>query len=191
MVGTARYALSPKRVILCSLICLGTVGLAGRTSEQMAATEEIEALYQQYAGWFRARLVRRFGTDDADDLMQETWLRLVPTSGAAVRYPKALLMRIASNIATDVARTRARHKRDEAQAVFLSAERAQSSTQFEEVSLREVVLDLPQPLRDVFVMSRFGGLTHAQIAEQLGISPKTVEWRMTKALAHCAAQLRA
>ncbi|RZJ42880.1 MAG: sigma-70 family RNA polymerase sigma factor [Brevundimonas sp.] len=187
MVGTARYALSPKRVILCSLICLGTVGLAGRTSEQMAATEEIEALYQQYAGWFRARLVRRFGTDVADDLMQETWLRLVPTGGAAVRYPKALLMRIASNIATDVARRRARHNRDEAQAAFLSAERAQSSTQIDEVSLR----GLPQPLRDVFVMSRFGGLTHAQIAEQLGISPKTVEWRMTKALAHCAAQLRA
>jgi RNA polymerase sigma-70 factor (ECF subfamily) len=64
------------------------------------------------------------------------------------------------------------------------------ASQIDVVLTRQLVLGLPQPLRDVFVLSRVSGLSNNQIAEQLGISPKTVEKRMTKAKAHCAAQLR-
>lgn len=165
-----------------------TYGTEGLQEHERRA---VAAVYERYSAWLRARLVHRYGVQDAEDIIQETWLRLTPYEGVgAIRYPKALLLKIAANLAND---RYARRKRDEAYAdhcARLDGWGVQQAAQTEDVFTRQMVLGLPQPLRDVFVLSRFGGLSNSQIAEQLGIRPKTVEWRMTKALAHCAAQLR-
>lgn len=156
-----------------------------------AAPLGLDVLYGRYAHWFRARLVRRYGAQDAEDLAQEAWLRLAPYHAVqTIRHPRALLLRIAANLMADRRARRFHRARyvDEIGATHGLAHEAPS--QIDEVLARELVLGLPEPLRDVFVLSRFGGLTNVQIGEQLGISPKTVEWRMTRALAHCAAQLR-
>ncbi|WP_339930728.1 RNA polymerase sigma factor [uncultured Brevundimonas sp.] len=151
----------------------------------------ISAFYDRYAAWLKARLVRRYGVQDAEDLFQETWLRVGPYQVAqGVRHPKALLLRIASNLAADLYAGRDRRARCAREVGQLDGWGVEMPAQTDEVLAKQLVLSLPVPLRDVFVLSRFGGLTNAQIGEQLGISPKTVEWRMTKALAHCAAQLR-
>lgn len=151
----------------------------------------VDDFYSLYADWLRARLVRRYGAQEADDLAQEAWLRLVPYGETRdIRYPKALLLKIAYNLAAD---RRARHQRSEAyiaDTVQLHGWDVHSASQTDEIFAKQVVMGLPQPLRDVFVLSRIKGLSNRQIAEQLGISPKTVEWRMTKALAHCTAQFR-
>ncbi|MBW8304163.1 MAG: RNA polymerase sigma factor [Brevundimonas sp.] len=151
----------------------------------------LSELHKRYSVWFRARLTRRYGAQEAEDLIQETWLRLAPYQGVReITHPQALLLRIASNLAADrTARRfhRSRHAREVGQ---LEGWGFEMPAQADEVLAKQLVLGLPVPLRDVFVLSRFGGLTNTQIGEQLGISPKTVEWRMTKALAHCAAQLR-
>ncbi|VWX49762.1 sigma factor-like helix-turn-helix DNA-binding protein [Novosphingobium sp. 9U] len=49
---------------------------------------------------------------------------------------------------------------------------------------------MPEPLRDVFVLSRFQRMTNRDIALHLGVSIKTVEARMSKALEHCLTKLR-
>ena len=57
---------------------------------------------------------------------------------------------------------------------------------FNEIELRnilnETILKLPERCREVFILSRFNNLKNKEIADQLGISGKTVENQITKAL---------
>ena len=150
---------------------------------------QLEGFYRRYSPWLVARLRRRFGAD-TEDLVQEIWLRMEAIEADLdIRHPRAFLLKIAFNIGLSGDRQTRRRRQILDSAVPLGAvtcEPAQDAV----VQIQEIVLALPQPLRDVFVLSRFGGLTTNQIAERLGISPKTVEWRMSKALAQCAAELR-
>ena len=51
-----------------------------------------------------------------------------------------------------------------------------------EVALRNAVAELPERCREVFELSRTSGLKYSEIASVLGISVKTVEAQMGKAL---------
>jgi len=51
-----------------------------------------------------------------------------------------------------------------------------------EVRIREAIDRLPVERRKVFILSRYDGMSYNQIAEKLGISVKTVENQMGKAL---------
>lgn len=157
----------------------------------------IDDLYRQHGPWLRSALRRRFGgsvAEIADDLVQETYLRLMPAQIAMViERPRALLMRIASNLARD------HFRRSKVFSKVLDVETArsrprttahQSAEPFAALELSEVILSLPEPFRDVFVLSRFAGLTYDEIADHLALPVKTVEWRMGKALALCSERLR-
>lgn len=57
-------------------------------------------------------------------------------------------------------------------------------------AINEAVALLPEQCRLVFQLSRFEGMKHIEIAEQLGISPKTVENHIGKALKILRDQLK-
>lgn len=161
------------------------------TEEAARAIRNLADLYERYAPWL-ARRLRRAGATCVEDLVQETYLRIATysTLGRSVAYPKAMLLTVATNLSKDWAKKRYKRQISEARRDSSCVNGHHVADAEHSILIKQIILGLPEPLRDVFVMSRVGGLSNAQIAERLGISPKTVEWRMTKALAHCAAQLR-
>lgn len=127
----------------------------------------------------------------AEDLTQETWLRVAGApGGAAVDNPRSYLFRIASNLALD-------HQRHVGLRVELPAtEETTESVADPQPSPENVVLyrseyarvlrvidGLPPRSREVFMLCRFEELSHAEIARRLGIGRHTVVSHMVSALA--------
>lgn len=154
----------------------------------------IELLYQDHAEWLRALVTRRMRGQptDVDDVVQDTWIRAAGHKADDIQHPKAFLSQTALNLFRDRKRreaVRQQHSRS------VSTDHGGGighgmSEQEAKVELERLVLDLPEKLRDVFVLSRFRHMTNAEIAASLDISIKTVEWRMGKALAYCMNRLR-
>jgi RNA polymerase sigma-70 factor (ECF subfamily) len=166
---------------------VGKEGLAPRQS--LAEDEEpfrFDELYRSHGHWLIRFLRRRFGREQADDLAQEVYLRLLSAKGD-VRHPRAFLARVALNAARDQIRRRA------VRPVLVSADAAAPpavlASQPEAILLKQAVLALPPKLQEVFVLSRFAGLTYEDIALRCGLSVKTIEGRMTKAFALLASVL--
>ncbi len=49
-------------------------------------------------------------------------------------------------------------------------------------NINKAIANLPETYRETFVLSRYGERTNVQIAEKLGVSVKTVEYRISQAL---------
>lgn len=56
--------------------------------------------------------------------------------------------------------------------------------------INKAIKELPDTYRDTFALSRFGELTNTQIATKLGVSVKTVEYRISQALKILRVRLR-
>ena len=152
---------------------------------------DLEQLYRSYHRTLVARLRRRFGADAAEDIVQEAFIKIGRYSAAGpVRSPKALITRIAVNLGRDQARAHPDQPTVDLETLETRVEGCAAADQAETLLLKQIILQLPKPLQDVFILQRFGGMTYSEIAAHCGVSVKTVEWRMSKALAICTARLR-
>ncbi|WP_292151864.1 RNA polymerase sigma factor [Brevundimonas sp.] len=151
------------------------------------AAASLNGLYRRYSGWLGKRLRARVDADEAADVVQETYLRITPYLLDDIRHPKALLLRVALNLVRDERRRLMLRDR----ALQQSAPMPQPSavTAVDRIHLKQILQTMPPLYRDVFVLSRFDGMTYSEIALAHGISLATVERRMAKAVEHCMAQL--
>ncbi|MDQ8034838.1 RNA polymerase subunit sigma-70 [Bordetella genomosp. 1] len=140
-------------------------------------------------------LSRRTGArDSAHDCAQETWLRLASarTLKAPVENLRAYVFQVAANIAVDMQRRQAADQRRIEHYASHQLPDASAPDTCEVAALRQVIARLErailaQPLRtrQIFLLHKIDGQSHAEIAGQLGVSVKTVEKHMTRVLLAC------
>jgi RNA polymerase sigma-70 factor (ECF subfamily) len=154
-------------------------------------------LFQQYGrdllGFLRARL----RGSDAEDIAQKAYLQLLqhPDPGT-IQNARAYLFRTANNLMLNHVRhqrVRGDHVEFDADPDAVSSPLPLPDAELESArelqQLREVLAELPPLCRHAFLLHRLDGLTHAQIARRLGVSPRTVERYIIRAFDLCYSRL--
>jgi RNA polymerase sigma-70 factor (ECF subfamily) len=122
---------------------------------------------------------------DAEDLTQEVFLHLVRSSPDSLQEPQRYIFRVATNVLRDrLRRGTVRRAGDhipienpDLAGELSSAERVYQRHQVLERVL-EVLSELTQKCRTVFVLKRFQGLSYTEIARRLGVSRSAIEKHM-------------
>jgi RNA polymerase sigma-70 factor (ECF subfamily) len=136
--------------------------------------------------------------DVAQDLLQETWLRVADGSGAvSIENPRAYLFQIASNLTIDYFRTEGRRVlRTEEIEALLSVPDERPGPEAVAIGRSDLAViasalqDMPARRRSILLMSRVQGLTHKAIADHFAISTRTVEFEIVRALNFCSARIK-
>ena len=142
-------------------------------------------LVERYAARIHAFLARVTGDrDDADDLLQDTWMRVARGARGfdGARLVRPWIYGIAANLARDLHRRRGVRLRAVQRADVAAPEAAPAFRPVERIDMRERLARLPERLREVLVLRYFDGLDEAEMAEALGIPRGTVKSRLHGAL---------
>lgn len=152
----------------------------------------VKSLFRQYhrplLAWLRQRLAV---ADDADDVAQETWIRLMKYEGVDnILCHKSMLYKVAANVAIDqerMGKARRRHlhstidEDDDIPSRAPSVEQIIESADSYQFILQKIE-KLPPRCRQVFLLSRTHAMTYPQIAAHCNISVKMVEKHISHAL---------
>ena len=154
----------------------------------MSSHDSVHRLYQQHHSWLNTWLRCRLGNAaDAADLAQDTFVRLLQRrEHLELNAPRAFLRTIARGLVID------HWRREELQRAYLEALAQLPEAEVPSAETRELLeriaclLDGLRPkVRTAFLLAQCEGLSHKQIAEQMGISLRSVERYVADALYHC------
>lgn len=159
------------------------------------ARPNIAAWFDQYHDQLLRFLARSMGQDaDAQDLAQEVFLRILRVEDPdLIQHPRAYLYRVAVNVIQEWRLRKQRFPIQEDQDLEqipdggepMTAMEAREETQ----RVHDAVADLPATYRAVLMLRVSDGLTHHEVAERLGISPRMVKRYLIKAYARMRERL--
>ncbi|MDP4184139.1 MAG: RNA polymerase sigma-70 factor [Bacteroidota bacterium] len=155
-----------------------------------------EIFAQYHAKIFRFSVAYLKDEHDAYDVVQEVFVKLWETRYSLKRDTnfEALLFTIAKNTVL----SRFRKRLTEQKYLDYLAQSADTHTQdteeqtdytFLKQKYEQLIETLPTKRKEIFILSREKGLSNKEIAQMKGITEKTVEDHMTKALAFLKKQL--
>lgn len=133
---------------------------------------------------------------DAEDLSQETYLRLLRVERTdLIRRPEALLFRIASNLIYEFYLKRSHREKTDTELVegSPSGERpteARADARRRVAKLEKVTATLAPKCRAALIMARRDGMTYAEIAKRLGVSTSMVKKYLKQAHTLCRKRMK-
>lgn len=134
---------------------------------------------------------------EAEEIVQEAFIRFqAKYDPTEIASPEALLARIAGNLVIDRVRERdARAAREDAWGKLntegagdlaesnLGVDPARALSAKQDVAAALAILDgMPEKTRQIFLLHRFEGLSHAEVSARTGIPKSTIEKHMIKAI---------
>ncbi|PCJ30237.1 MAG: RNA polymerase subunit sigma [Gammaproteobacteria bacterium] len=157
------------------------------------ANQQLDKLYNRHHGWLQGWLQHKLGSlHDAEDLAQDTFVRIIrsPLKEGSLREPRHYLLTIARGLTVDLFRRRTLERQ------YQQALAALPENQWPSEEARLLILEslmeidalfsgLGAKVKHTFILSQCEGLTYAEIADQLGISLRTVNNYMATAMEHC------
>lgn len=156
------------------------------------------AAYFRHREALRRFLARRTGSAEAaEDLAQDMWLRLAGAAGERpVANPDAYVFRVAANMAIDRGRAEQRRRLTPIEIDALLAvpdeapgPEAQAAGRAELALLARALAELPARRREILLACRIDGVPHREIATRFGVTTRTVEKEILRALTHCARRM--
>lgn len=146
-------------------------------------------LLRERTGLLRLLTARLGSAEEAEDVVQELWLRLSSMRSTPIAHPGGYLFRMANNIATDRRRSAiAGARRDQAwietQGAAGEAAASAEAGMLASERLRQIdaiVAALPERTARIFRLYRYEDMPRRSVAELVGISVSAVEKHLQNA----------
>ncbi|WMN15868.1 sigma-70 family RNA polymerase sigma factor [Pseudomonas piscis] len=154
----------------------------------------LESYYRELMCFLHAKLGNR---QVAEDVVHDAYVRVLErSSDTPIEQPRAFLYRTALNLVIDGHRRNALRQSEPLEVLdneerYFNPSPQTSLDQGQRLEmLQRALTELPRLCRESFLLRKLEGMSHQEIAEQLGISRSLVEKHIVNAMKHCRVRLR-